>query len=89
MRYENIISKRNNKVIYRDGDNAVKVFDMDFSKADVLNEALNQARIEETGLNIPKIKEIVMVVNHPLSRTNSDISTVKIPSARNHPEPAI
>ncbi|MBR5880104.1 MAG: phosphotransferase, partial [Clostridia bacterium] len=28
---------------------------------DVLNEALNQARIEETGLNIPKILEVTMI----------------------------
>jgi uncharacterized protein (TIGR02172 family) len=34
------------------------VFDADYSKADVLNEALNQARVEETGLNIPKAIEV-------------------------------
>ncbi|MCQ2450220.1 MAG: phosphotransferase, partial [Clostridia bacterium] len=38
-----------------------KVFDKQYSKADVLNEALNQARVEETGLNIPKILEITMI----------------------------
>ncbi len=27
----------------------------------MLNEALNQARVEETGLNIPKIKEVTMM----------------------------
>ena len=27
----------------------------------MLNEALNQARIEETGLNIPKVLEVTMV----------------------------
>lgn len=53
-----IIAQRMNKTIYRDGDRAVKVFDPDFSKADVLNEALNQARVEETGLHIPKILEV-------------------------------
>ena len=53
-----IIAQRKNKVIYRDGDRAIKVFDHDFSKADVLNEALNQARVEETGLHIPKIIEV-------------------------------
>lgn len=61
MNLEKIIAVRNSKTIYRDGDNAVKVFDSDYSKADILNEALNQARIEETGLNIPKIKEVTMV----------------------------
>ena len=56
-----IIAKRKNKTIYRDGDKCIKVFDVDFSKADILNEALNQARIEETGLNIPKILGVTMV----------------------------
>ena len=60
MKTDNIIAKRTNKTVYRDGDNAIKVFDKDFSKADILNEALNQARIEETGLNIPKIKEVTV-----------------------------
>jgi uncharacterized protein (TIGR02172 family) len=54
----NIIAVRPNKTIYRDGDKAIKVFENTYSKADVLNEALNQARVEETGLNIPKILEV-------------------------------
>lgn len=58
MKFDNVIAVRTNKTIYRDGDNAVKVFDSDFSKADVLNEALNQARIEDIGLNIPKLRSV-------------------------------
>ena len=61
MKLEKIIAVRNNKTIYRDGDRCVKVFNADYSKSDVLNEALNQARIEETGLNIPQILEVTMV----------------------------
>ena len=61
MMLDRVIAVRNNKTVYRDADNCIKVFDNDFSKADVLNEALNQARIEETGLNIPKIKEVCMI----------------------------
>jgi RIO-like serine/threonine protein kinase len=61
MKLDRVIAVRNNKTIYRDGDKCVKVFDADYSKSDVLNEALNQARIEETGLNIPKIVEVTMV----------------------------
>ena len=49
-----VLAKRSKKVIYKDGDTVVKEFDSDYSKADILNEALNQARIEETGLNVPK-----------------------------------
>jgi uncharacterized protein (TIGR02172 family) len=61
MKLDRVIAVRNNKTIYRDGEKCVKVFDEDYSKADVLNEALNQARIEETGLNIPKVIEVTMV----------------------------
>ena len=52
---KNIIAVRNHKKIYREGNTVVKLFDKEYSKADILNEALNQARIEETGLNIPKL----------------------------------
>ena len=58
MKTENILATRAHKVIYRDGDTAVKVFDANFPKTDVLNEALNQARVEETGLDIPKIHSV-------------------------------
>ena len=61
MKLDRVIAVRNNKTIYRDGDKCVKVFNEDYSKADVLNEALNQARIEETGLNIPKVLEVTMI----------------------------
>lgn len=61
MKLDRVIAVRNNKTIYRDGDVCVKVFNSDYSKADVLNEALNQARIEETGLNIPKVLEVSMI----------------------------
>ncbi len=60
MKLDNIIAVRSNKTIYADGNKCIKVFSSDYSKADVLNEALNQARIEETGLNIPKILEVTM-----------------------------
>jgi len=62
MNLDNILAKRKNKTIYRDGDKVVKVFNEDFSKSDVLNEALNQARVEEaTELNVPKILEVTKI----------------------------
>ena len=61
MKLDRVIAVRNNKTIYRDGDRAIKVFGVEYSKADVLNEALNQARIEETGLKIPKVLEVTMI----------------------------
>ena len=61
MNLDRVIAVRNNKTIYRDGDRCIKVFGTEYSKADVLNEALNQARIEEIGINIPRIIEVTMV----------------------------
>ncbi|MBQ8000886.1 MAG: phosphotransferase [Ruminococcus sp.] len=61
MKLDRVIAVRNDKTIYRDGDRCIKVFNADYSKADVLNEALNQARIEETGLNIPKVIEVTTI----------------------------
>jgi len=61
MTMERVIAVRNKKTIYRDGDKCIKVFHEDYSKADILNEALNQARVEETGLNIPRVLAVTMV----------------------------
>ncbi|NLZ36921.1 MAG: phosphotransferase [Clostridiales bacterium] len=61
MKLDRIIAVRNTKTVYRDGDRCLKVFNEDYSKADVLNEALNQARVEETGLNIPKVLEVTVL----------------------------
>ena len=61
MKLDNIIVTSKNKVLYRDGDKCIKLFDENYSKSDVLNEALNHSRIEETGLNIPKIHEVTLV----------------------------
>ncbi len=61
MNLERVIAVRTAKTVYRDGNQCIKIFDSDYSKADVLNEALNQARVEETGLNIPKIIEVTTI----------------------------
>ena len=51
------------KTSYREGNTRVKVFGKGFKKSDILNEALNQARVEETGLRIPKLLEVRKVDN--------------------------
>lgn len=61
MKLDRIIAVRNSKTVYRDGDLCIKVFNSDYKKADVLNEALNQARIEETNLFVPKIHEVMTI----------------------------
>ena len=61
MKLDNVIAKRPTKTIYRDGDTVIKLFNEDYKKSDILNEALNQARVEETGLLIPKILEVTKI----------------------------
>ncbi|MDE6441748.1 MAG: phosphotransferase [Clostridia bacterium] len=61
MKLENLIFSRPDKKIYRNGDKLIKLFDENYSKANILNEALNHARVEETDLNVPKIRSIEVV----------------------------
>ena len=61
MKLDRVIAIRNTKTIYRDGDRCVKVFNGNYSKVDILNEALGQARVEEMGLHVPKILEVTTI----------------------------
>ncbi|MDO5387806.1 MAG: phosphotransferase [Clostridia bacterium] len=58
MQIDKILAERPHKKIYKSGNYVVKEFDAEFSKSDILNEALNQARVEETGLRIPQLEEV-------------------------------
>lgn len=58
---ERVITRRKDKLVYRDGDKLVKLFGENYSKSDILNEALNQARVAETGLNIPRFREVTVI----------------------------
>lgn len=61
MKQDKILAVRSTKTIFKSDNQVVKLFDEHFSKSDVLNEALNQARVEETGLNIPKLLEVTKI----------------------------
>ena len=41
MKLDKVIAVRTSKTVYKDGDCAIKVFDADYKKSDILNEALN------------------------------------------------
>ena len=58
---KNLIVKRAYKSVYKCDDYIVKVFNEGHPKSDVFNEALNTARVEETGLDIPKVKEVTQI----------------------------
>lgn len=58
-----VMLDRKTKTIYRDNDKTIKLFVENYSKPDILNEALNQARVEETGINMPKLLEVTKMEN--------------------------
>ena len=59
LNLDNPIVERKTKIVYKDGDKTIKLFVENYSKSAILNEALNQARVEEgTDLNVPKLIEI-------------------------------
>lgn len=60
----NPLAKRKTKTVYKEEGKTIKLFVEDYSKADILNEALNQARVEEgTSLNVPKLIEVSKIGN--------------------------
>ena len=61
MENSNLIIKRPYKEVYKCEEGIVKVFETTHPKSAVFNEALNTVRVEETGLDIPKLKEVVQV----------------------------
>lgn len=61
MDFEKEIAVRENKIVYRDENRTIKVFAENYPKSFVMNEALNQAIIEEAGMNVPAILEIKQV----------------------------
>ncbi len=61
MNLNNVIAERSTKTIYRDGEYAIKLFNEGYSAADVLNEALNLAIVEETGFQVPKLHEVLKI----------------------------
>ena len=60
-----IIEQRNNKVVYRDGDRIVKVFNDVKPASDVFNEALNTARVAEAGIRVSEPIEVSQVEAGP------------------------
>ncbi|MEO2237716.1 aminoglycoside phosphotransferase family protein [Dorea sp. YH-dor226] len=56
-----VIVKRPYKEVYKTEEGIVKVFEKTHPKSAVFNEALNTVRVEETGLEIPKLKEVTQI----------------------------
>lgn len=80
MKLENVIVERPYKKVYRCEEGIAKVFEPSHPKADVFNEALNQARVEATGLDIPKVISVseidgkwALVVEYKEGKTLEDL----------------
>ena len=56
-----LILKRPYKEVYKSAEGIIKVFETTHPKSAVFNEALNTVRVEETGLNIPKINAVSII----------------------------
>ena len=60
----NKIVERRTKDVYEDNGKTIKLFVENYSKADILNEALNQTRVEEaTDIYMPKLLEVTKIGN--------------------------
>lgn len=60
MELNNLVATGTSAKVYKDGDLAIKVYSEAVPKTDVLLEALNTARVEETGLPMAKVQGISM-----------------------------
>jgi tRNA A-37 threonylcarbamoyl transferase component Bud32 len=58
MKLGQVLATRTNKRIYHVDDTVIKIFEEGYPKSMILNEALNQSRVEETGLKIPNIRAV-------------------------------
>jgi tRNA A-37 threonylcarbamoyl transferase component Bud32 len=62
LNLNNQIAIRKNKSIYKDDNKIIKLFNSGHPKSFVLNEALNQARVEGfSNLNVPRLLEVTKV----------------------------
>lgn len=61
MKLDTVIAVRENKTIYRDGNRTIKLFNPNHPGSNVLNEALNLVRVEESGLKVPELFEVSKV----------------------------
>ena len=53
-----IIYQSKRKIVYHYGDRAIKTYGPTYAISQVLNEALNQSRVSETGISAPKVHEV-------------------------------
>lgn len=81
------IAERKTKTVYRDGNKTIKLFVENYSKAAILNEALIQARVEEsTDLRMSRLLEVTKIENRWALVTEFIEGTPLDVLMREHPE---
>lgn len=63
MEFQETILNRSTKTVYKDNGRTIKLFVENYSKSAILNEAVNQARAEETNINVPELIEVKKIEN--------------------------
>ncbi|MBQ2945718.1 MAG: phosphotransferase [Clostridia bacterium] len=58
MKFDRVIAVKNNKIIFKDGNRAVKTFSGSGKKEEVFSEALNHCKIESAVPQVPKLIEV-------------------------------
>ena len=56
-----VLKKRSDKVVYRDGERVIKVFGAGKPASDVFNEAMNTSRVHEVGIAVSRSLEVSLV----------------------------
>lgn len=61
MRLDRVIAVRNDKILFYDNDECIKVFHSVYDKSDILKEAHNHACMEDAGLPVPIFREVCKI----------------------------
>lgn len=61
MILDKIIALRNDRTVYRNGNQCLKIFEKSVSKAKVFTEAFNQTQAQCAGVSVPKITQITQI----------------------------
>ncbi len=87
LNLNNPIATRKTKTVYKDENKTIKLFIENYSKANILNEALIQSRVEEnTDLPISKLIEVTKIENRWALVTEYIEGTPLDVLMKNHPE---
>ena len=52
---EKIIYQSKRKTVFRENDMTIKIYNDSYATSQVLNEALNQSKVSEAGINAPLV----------------------------------